>query len=195
MSYVFTRRFFVTAFILLLSACTSAPKMPGDAYSKAARDYLYGLQSWHFEGRLAISSPKDAWSANADWRHSGNSENLNLSGPLGQGAVAVELADGIVKIDRGGGNVQSSSEPEQFISQQVGLFVPLESLRFWVVGLPDSAQDFQETTDGFVQAGWLIEYKTMQKSAGQVMPQKMIVSKDRLKLKLIIDQWDLQGFK
>jgi outer membrane lipoprotein LolB len=144
---------------------------------------------------LGITSPKDSWSANADWRHSSNAEKLKLSGPLGQGAVAVELVDGVVKIDRGGGHVQSSNQPEQFIDQQLGLFVPLESLRFWVVGLPDSAQAFQETPDGFVQVGWLVEYKAMQKIGNQAMPQKMIVSKDRLKLKLIVDQWDLKGFE
>lgn len=144
---------------------------------------------------MGVTSPNDSWSANTDWRHNLNAENLKLSGPLGQGAVAVELADGVVKIDRGGGHVQSSNQPEEFINQQLGLFVPLQSLRFWVVGLPDSAQAFQETQDGFVQAGWLVEYKAMQKTGNQAMPQKIIVSKDRLKLKLIVDQWDLMGFE
>lgn len=186
----------VTAcFSLLLTACAGVSTVSNDLYSKTNRDHLYAVQSWHFEGRLGIASPNDSWSANVDWQHAWNAENLKLSGPLGQGAVAVKLADGVVKIDRGGGHVQSSNQPEEFINQQLGLFVPLHSLRYWVVGLPDSGQAYQETSDGFVQAGWLVEYKAMQKVGNEAMPHKMIVTKDRLKLKLVIDQWGFLGFE
>jgi outer membrane lipoprotein LolB len=89
--------------------------------------------------------------------------------------------------------VQTSSQPEQFINQQLGLFVPLQSLRFWAVGLPESGQAFQETADGFVQNGWLIDYREMQKTGDETMPHKMAVSNDHAKLKLIVDQWDLNG--
>jgi outer membrane lipoprotein LolB len=107
--------------------------------------------------------------------------------------VVIELAGNVVKIDRGGGNVQTSSQPEQFINQQLGLFVPLQSLCFWAVGLPEAEKKFQETDDGFVQDGWLIAYKEMQNTGVETMPHKMAVSNDHAKLKLIVDQWDLNG--
>jgi outer membrane lipoprotein LolB len=147
------------------------------------------------EGRVAITAPKDSWSAHIEWSHRPDSETIRLSGPLGQGAVVIELAGDVVKIDRGGGHVQSSNQPEQFINQQLGLFVPLQSLRFWAVGLPESGQAFQETPDGFVQAGWLIAYKEMQKAGVETMPHKMAVANEHVKLKLIIDQWNLNGGK
>jgi outer membrane lipoprotein LolB len=153
------------------------------------------MQEWELEGRLAITSPKDSWSANIEWSHRPDSEKIKLSGPLGQGAVIIELTGDVVKIDRGGGNVQTSNQPEQFINQQLGLFVPLQSLRFWAVGLPESEQKFQETADGFVQDGWLIAYKEMQKTGAETMPHKMAVSNGHAKMKLIVDQWDLNGGK
>ena len=180
-------------FVLLLSACASAPPVPGGSYAQAARAHLYDMQEWHLEGRVAITSQKDSWSAHIEWHHLPNFETIRLSGPLGQGAVVVELTGDVVKIDRGGGHVQTSSQPEQFISQQLGLFVPLQSLRFWAVGLPESGQAFQETADGFVQDGWLIDYREMQKAGAETMPHKMAVSNDHAKLKLIVDQWDLNG--
>lgn len=185
-----------TAFaVLLLSACISVPPVPEGTYSKSAREHLYKVQDWHLEGRLAITAPKDSWSASIEWRHQPGKENIKLSGPLGQGAVLIELSGGVVKIDRGGGNVQTSAQPEQFINQQLGKFVPLQSLRFWAVGLPESGQDFQETADGFVQDGWLVAYKEMQKAGAEMMPHKLAVSDGQVKLKLIIDQWDLDGGK
>ena len=181
--------------VLLLSACASVPPVHQGAYTQAARAHLYGMQEWRLQGRLAVASPKDSWSANIEWGHLPNSEKIRLSGPLGQGAVVIELAGNVVKIDRGGGNVQTSNHPEQFISQQLGLLVPLESLRFWAVGLPESGQGFQETSDGFVQGGWLIAYKEMQKTGVETMPHKMSVSDEHVKLKLIVDRWDLNGGK
>jgi outer membrane lipoprotein LolB len=151
------------------------------------------MQKWRLEGRLAISAPNDSWSANIEWSHLPDVEIIKLSGPLGQGTVIIELYDGVVKIDRGGENVRTSNQPEQFIKQQLGLFVPIRSLRFWAVGLPESALTFNETGDGFVQDSWLVTYKEMQKIGVELMPRKMAVSNERLKLKLIIDQWNLNG--
>ncbi len=181
----------MACFTLLLSACASVSTVPSGSYSQSARAHLYKIQEWRLEGRVAITSPKDSWSASIEWSHLPNSEKIRLSGPLGQGAVVIELTGDVVKIDRGGGNVQTSSQPEQFINQQLGLFVPLQSLRFWAVGLPESENSFQETVDGFVQNGWLIAYKEMLKTGNETMPHKMVVSDGHAKLKLIVDQWDL----
>jgi outer membrane lipoprotein LolB len=187
------RRLLVTACILLLVACANVSTTPSGSYSQAARSHLYEMQKWRLEGRLAISAPNDSWSANIEWSHLPDVEIIKLSGPLGQGTVIIELYDGVVKIDRGGGNVRTSNRPEQFIKQQLGLFVPIRSLRFWAVGLPESALTFNETGDGFVQDSWLVTYKEMQKIGVELMPRKMAVSNERLKLKLIIDQWSLNG--
>ncbi|NOU22404.1 MAG: outer membrane lipoprotein LolB [Methyloglobulus sp.] len=188
-----TQHLVTACFVLLLSACASVSTVPGGFYSQAARAHLYDMREWRMEGRVAITSPKDSWSAHIEWSHLPDSETIRLSGPLGQGAVVIELSGDVVKIDRGGGHVQTSNQPEQFISQQLGLFVPLQSLRFWAVGLPESGQAFQETDDGFVQDGWLIAYKEMQKTGAEIMPHKMAVSNEHAKLKLIVDQWDLNG--
>ena len=147
------------------------------------------------EGRLAISAPKDSWSANIEWQHQPGLEKIKLSGPLGQGAVLIELAGESVKIDRGGGNVQTSNQPKQFINHQLGMYVPLQSLRFWAIGLPESGHNYQKTADGFVQDGWLVAYKEMRKLGNETMPYKLAVSDARVKLKLIVDQWDLHEGK
>lgn len=190
-----TKQLVTACFVLLLTACASVSKVPGGLYSQAARSHLYDMREWRLEGRVAITSPKDSWSAHIEWNHLPDSEKIKLSGPLGQGAVVIEMAGDVVKIDRGGGHVQSSNQPEQFINQQLGLSVPLQSLRFWAVGLPESGRTFQETADGFVQTGWLIDYKEMQNTGAEIMPHKMTVTNEHVKLKLIIDQWDLHGGK
>jgi outer membrane lipoprotein LolB len=177
----------------ILSACSTVTVEPEAAYSKQARRQLYQLDNWSFDGRLAIKGQNDSWSANLNWKHTTDQEHIKLSGPLGQGATVIQLTDDFVSIDRGDGKVQSSEQPEEFVNQQLGVFVPVQSLRYWVVGLPEPAQGFVETSDGFTQAGWLISYKQMQTVYGQSMPRKMTVGNLDVKLKLVIDQWVLNN--
>jgi outer membrane lipoprotein LolB len=175
----------------VLSGCSSVTIERETTYSKRARESLYNLDNWLFDGRLAITGQNDSWSANIGWKHTAEEEEMKLSGPLGQGATVIKLSDDFVSIDRGDGKVQTSEQPEEFVNQQLGVFVPIRSLRYWVVGLPEPSQSFVETSDGFTQADWLIAYQQMQAVNGQSMPRKITVLNSRVKLKLIIDQWIL----
>jgi len=157
--------------------------------------HLYDLERWSFEGRLALTGQNDSWSANISWEHSPEAEKIRLSGPLGQGSVVISLKGNVVTIDRGGDDVQSSTQPEEFINQQLGMFVPVRSLRYWVVGLPEPSQSYKETDAGFNQGGWLSEYKQMQPVDNGTMPLKMMVMNKQVKLKLIIDRWVLNDTK
>ncbi|MFZ2724828.1 MAG: lipoprotein insertase outer membrane protein LolB [Methylococcaceae bacterium] len=178
---------------LLLSACATTPPITQAPYESHSRQALYSLQYWSFEGRLAINKQKESWQANINWQHFPDKELIKLSGPLGQGATLIELTDNLVTINRGDGKVQSSSQIEAFINQQLGLFVPVQSLRYWVIGLPEKQLKVTESETGFYQAGWLIEYKQMQTVDTQLIPKKINVMNTQVKLKLIIDQWDLHG--
>lgn len=182
----------VGCLIFLLSACSAVPVQPDVHYSRAAMLHLYELEHWSFEGRLALTGQNDSWSANISWEHSPEAEKIKLSGPLGQGAVVISLAGNVVTIDRGGDDVQSSTQPEEFINQQLGMFVPVRSLRYWVVGLPEPSRSYKDTDVGFNQSGWLNEYKQMQPVDDGSMPHKMTVMNSQVKLKLIIDRWALQ---
>lgn len=180
---------------LLLSACSTVPTEPITVYSNKARHDLYKLTHWSFEGRLAVTSPKDSWSANIVWKHSPAEDKLKLVGPLGQGAVIIQLKGNKVIIDRGGGDVRWSEHPEEFVNQELGMFVPVQSLRYWVIGLPEPSIEFQEMGEGFSQAGWLTEFKQMQSVDNQSMPKKIAVLSKEVKLKLFIDHWDLIDVK
>jgi outer membrane lipoprotein LolB len=148
------------------------------------------LTHWELEGRLAIANKKNSWSASIFWEHAPGQDKLKLAGPLGQGAVIVQLSGNKVMIDRGDGNVQWSERPDEFVSKELAIFVPVKSLRYWVIGLPEAFVDFQEIGEGFKQNGCLVEFKQMQSVGGQLMPRKIGVSNDQVKLTLVIDRWN-----
>jgi outer membrane lipoprotein LolB len=156
---------------------------------------LYALQQWSLDGRLAMSAKQVSWSANMLWQHQADNEQIKLSGPLGQGATHIRLTKSQVVIDRGGKDVQASANPEQFIEQQLGMAVPIHSLRYWVVGLPEPGIAFFETAAGFKQGQWLVAYKEMQWVGKQAMPRKITVMNGQVRLKVMIDQWNLNDSK
>ncbi|MCX7097745.1 MAG: lipoprotein insertase outer membrane protein LolB [Methylococcales bacterium] len=186
------RKWFGWCLIAFLSACTSVPVEQGH-YSASARSQYYQLNRWAFEGRLALTGKNDSWSASIDWGHESESEKIKLAGPLGQGATVIQLTGEMVTLDRGDGRVLSSNQPEAFINQQLGMFVPVQSLRYWVIGLPEPTSGFIGTDEGFKQAGWVVGYQQMQAVGKQSMPRKLTVTNGQVKLKLIIDEWSLNG--
>ena len=88
--------------VFMLSACSIVPVEPEVHYSRIAREHLYELERWSFEGRLALTGKNDSWSASINWGHSPDDEKIKLSGPLGQGATVIQLTGNLVTIDRGG---------------------------------------------------------------------------------------------
>lgn len=181
--------------ILMASGCTTEIVAPETLYSKITRESLYNLEQWSFEGRLGLTGIKDSWQANINWQHRSSDEEIRLSGPLGQGATIIKLTGKLVTIDRGNDKIQTSLEPEAFISQQLGMFVPVRSLRYWVIGVPEPGSPYVEAGLGFRQAGWLIEYKQMQRVNAQNMPRRITVTNEKVKLKIMIDQWILNAAK
>lgn len=189
-------RFPVLALFLstvLMTACSSVDVVPDGSYSREVLSDQEPLLEWSLEGRLSLSGNNDSWSANLLWGHTLEQDELKLSGPLGQGATVIRLNGDVVSLDRGDGNVQTSTQPEAFISQQLGMSVPIKALRYWIAGLPEPGQAFVDMPSGFRQAGWMIEYKQMQSVDKRVLPRKMTVMNEKAKLKLIIEQWILHG--
>jgi outer membrane lipoprotein LolB len=179
--------------VLLLSGCSTLTTTTDVTYqtNHNAQNALYDLQHWSFEGRIAIVTKNDVEQVNISWTHFPSEELIKLSGPLGQGAVMIQLNAEGVTIDRGGGDIKTSANPEAFINQEIGLFVPVTSLRYWVVGVPEKSQDTKTIDSGFEQSGWRSQYKAMQSVKNYLLPRNMTVTNETVKLKLFIDQWSL----
>jgi outer membrane lipoprotein LolB len=179
----------VAVLLVGVAGCSVTPELPMGGYAAMSKQHLRELTHWHLEGRLSIASPDDSWSANVDWQRSADEDRIQLSGPLGQGAVIIRLGADAVSVDRGAGQVQYSDDPDSFVKEQLGVFVPVRALAYWIVGLSDPSRLVHYTLQGFDQQEWQVDYKEWQSVAGKLMPRKITVVNDKLKLKLVCDQW------
>lgn len=177
--------------LLLLSACSMAPEKPVEDYQLAQMQYLQQQKRWSFEGRLALVDEKDSLSVSIVWRHDEERDDIELVGPLAQGRVKVSVAEGQVAVDDGEVRNVYYGDPEQVVAEQLGVAMPVSALRFWVLGVNAPEQAFVTQAGGFYQNGWLVRYREMQQVDANLLPKKMTAEKDKVRIKLIVDRWDL----
>ena len=178
-----------------LSGC--APFMGGNLPTRSteAQQQLYASKAWTLEGRIAVKSGNEGWSANLYWEHDGGQERLRLYGPFGQGAVSIILQNQMIYINEGNGVVNSSRDPEELLTRKLGFSVPLGSLRYWVLGLPAPDISYQAELDdkgglkGFQQQAWVLGFENFENVGNFVMPQKMTIQGSQVRLRLVVDEW------
>lgn len=176
-----------------LSACSLLPEpRPVEGYDMAVMQPLRQQNRWMFEGRLVVTDRKESISVSVIWRHDLNRDDIELFGPLAQGRVKIELTSGQVTVDDGDSRKLFHGSHDAIVAEQLGVNIPVNSLRFWVLGLSDLGLAHVEQPSGFFQGGWLVRYREMQKVKTRLLPKRLVAEKDNTRIKLIVDQWDLK---
>jgi outer membrane lipoprotein LolB len=189
-------RVLVFALIVSLAGCAVFEKdLDRPASSPKVEEKNYSLKTWLLEGRIGVQTPNDAWHANLFWEHDADQDRLRVSGPFSQGMVSIILQKDLIYVNEGGGVTELSRDPDAMLRDRLGFVVPLSSLRYWVVGLPDPNQVHtlvhRESGSllGFRQSGWTLQFQQYMNVGDWVMPQKMAIQGPEVKLKLIADSW------
>lgn len=153
-------------------------------------------QNWSFSGKMAIRNATEASSFSVDWVQTGEHYTIELSGPLGQGAVTLEGSPGEVTLRQGDDTLESYSL-NALVYEATGMDLPLEDMKFWVRAMPapDSPYTMQENDQGLVetieQSGWNVSiYEYFQVDPG-AQPRKMSFARAEDNGKLIIRQWTI----
>ncbi len=184
-------RFAVLILTLLLNACATVLDKPADLYQLAGMQSLQQQKQWYFEGRLAMADEKDSISASISWRHTLARDDIELTGPLAQGRMTIAVVEDRVVVDDGDKRQEFNGSVDEVLAEQLSVDVPVNALRYWVLGATQPDSQFIEQGDGFLQSGWRVSYKEMQRVNAVLLPRKINAEKDKTKIKLVVDQWDL----
>ena len=178
---------------MLLSACHVAPPKP--AVLMAWSDRLPQLQAaahWDLQGRAAGAVGAQGWQASLEWRQSDERADVRLAGPLGAGAVALKLSPQGIQLDP-----PAAADPQVFLQDRLGFAPPFERLRYWLLGVPSPAQPFEFTpnADGraarILQDGWAIEYGEYMRAGPDVLPKRLVLRRDQVRVRVAVDRWNL----
>ncbi|MEA5445451.1 lipoprotein insertase outer membrane protein LolB [Gammaproteobacteria bacterium AB-CW1] len=192
------------ALALMVAACAPfapAPEEPPDymAWEAHQRD-LAMLQAWSLDGRVALRTPDDAWSASLRWSQWVDYMDFRLRGTFGIGATRVRGDPGWVVIENSRGETWQTAEPERELALQTGWQVPLGMLRWWIIGLPypDEEPAYLAVNGGgqlseLHQGGWTIEYDRYETVDGLALPGRITVDNELegVTLRLRVSEWVL----
>ena len=162
---------------------------------RARLSVLGGLDRWSFSGRIGVSAGTEGFNGRLRWRQEVDEFQASVSGPLGAGAISIAGDADAVVIDEGDGNVIRMTDPEFELRMRYGWTIPVESLRYWALGIPDPAQpanlDFGEngTLMNIVQAGWTVAIPQYREGGGQLMPRRITAENGDSRVRLVIDNW------
>lgn len=211
----FLFRFFVVFFTaVLVTGCTTLDTIDYDSddYVGSSVDSqktwverqaeLSAIKYWRLTGRLAVSNGDDAWNMNLDWQQKGDDYQIQLNGPFGAGKVKlVGNADGVLLKDSDDQTFYADT-PELLLYEQTGVFMPVEGLRYWVVGLTSPNQQKKPKLDKLGRlayledASWHVKFKRYTQVSGIDLPRKVFIIKSdkELDVRLVIDTWKLGAF-
>lgn len=176
---------------LLVVGCTISPLQTLNPDSP--------LSQWQLSGKFAIKTVNQAQGLTIHWQQNNQQFDIKLLTLFGITALTIEGNEQLVTIEADDGPVQGHSA-EQLIWQLTGWHIPVNQLRYWLIGEVTNASAVTLTPQGFFHQGIILDslnqpwqltlgnYKLVQ---GRHLPHSLRLQQGKSLLKLAITQWRL----
>jgi outer membrane lipoprotein LolB len=159
------------------------------------QDVLGSLTDWEFRGRIAIKAGEEGFNGKFNWSQAGDDFYTTVSGPLGIGTVKIE-GDGrkVVLTDKDGVRTVLV-DPEAELYYRYGWTIPIASLRYWALGIPDPSSEATTQVDAagllvnLEQSNWAVKISRYRESAGQQLPRTLTATNADTRVRMVIDKW------
>ena len=181
---------------LVLTGCATTPG-PDEAAANNLSIPKYAV--WQFKGRVSLTREEQGWHGSLNWREASGRYRLDLSGPLGQGALQIDGGGDTVRLKTANGEEHTAQDVDQLIASVTGWHLPVTGIRFWIRGIPAPGVEARVLTDErgrlrhLEQAGWDINYERYQRVAGRDWPTKMRLTTADISVRLVVDEWILSA--
>ncbi len=188
----------------MFSACVTVEKhtMPVDseinqqALWETHKATMQTLDNWNLKGRVAGKSNNEGFRAGVHWQQLQHDFVIDLHGPLGRKVAVITGKPGNVQLNTSKGESYEADDPETLLQELLGYSLPVNGLRYWLLGVPDpkQANSFELDEKGRLiqlnQTGWLINYKRYHEDT-PALPALIQISNLNLNANIKIDHWQL----
>ena len=134
---------------------------------------------------MGIKSTDKALSFSLVWRQQAESFDIRLNGTLGIAVAHVWGGSRGVTIEIPGEGRFEADSASQLLLQHTGLSLPIESLVYWVRGIPDPNAGFERHDSTLLQHGWQIEYLAFNGDE----PTRMRFTRPEVMILLVVKSW------
>lgn len=184
------RTLLAAAFLVLTAGCamleTAAPA------SRPARE---AIEAFRIEGRIAVRRANESFSAGIEWRHDVHSDEIVVSGPLGQGLARLTSGGGTALLETADKKRYVAADLDGLSEQVFGTRLPVSGLGRWVLGRSASGGtarlDDAGRLAGLAEQGWTIEYLRYENEAPDALPELLQARREDVEVRLKIDRWSL----
>lgn len=203
---IIRHNFFLLAYLLcllsLLSGCVSTIHTPKNLITlnseKNIKQPFYKPHSFEANGKVGFSDGKRGGNGSIEWQQMGEKYKIRLYGPLGSGSLQINGDNENISLVKEDGKISYAKNPEILVQKELGWTIPVSGLRYWIIGNPAPGKPpklIQIDEDGRLwhleQQGWTITYQGYQTWQNQDVPTKLILKNGPLRLKFILNYWEL----
>lgn len=157
------------------------------------------IDDWAFKGRVGVKTADDGFNASLRWTQDRDRFTARLSGPLGIGTVQLEgNGQSVTLTDKDGVRTRLRDvEPE--LLRRYGWTIPVQSLPYWALGIPDPARPAETETDEagrltrLSQGGWDVGVDRYRDGGGQQLPGRITASSSSTRVRIVVDGWYFYG--
>ena len=179
---------------IVLAACVHLQVADDGLGYDERRELLESLSGWEMRGRLAVDTGERAFQGRFAWRQDSDRLALSVRGPFGAGSFEIAGSPEAMTL-RARGESWTLADPETELSDVIGWWVPVGSLKAWLIGVPDRLFDARPQFDpdgqlvALEQRQWRLDYGAYQLADGVLVPRRIELTHDALRLSLTVDDW------
>jgi len=130
-------------YLALLAGCATTPesvKLPDISAWDQRTEVLGDVENWEFKGRIAVKAGDEGFNGKFNWAQQGDAFSATVGGPLGMGTVRIDGDGQVITLTDKDGAETVLHDPEVELRWRYGWTIPVTSLRFWALGIPDPGQ-------------------------------------------------------
>ncbi|MDR0247891.1 MAG: lipoprotein insertase outer membrane protein LolB [Burkholderiales bacterium] len=150
------------AAMVALAACTSLPRGDENVFDAAITEDV----SFHAQGRFSARYEEKAAVARFDWRHTPDTDEIELISPLGATVATLTREGETITVQQGNRpqRTQQVADWEDLTTQTLGFSLPVKSLAYWIRGVPApeapaaATRDAVGRFDSLRQQGWAVQF-------------------------------------
>lgn len=194
--------FAFTLIALFLYGCATNIEPPFDHPTyrtqpwKLRKINLADKKSWDIQGAVSVQSRGKTQMGSFTWKQIDQRYAINIYGPLNLGSIGIAGLPGRVTLVKPTGTF-SAPTAEILMQKQLGWYLPVSNMYYWVRGLEAPSFVAQKKQDEFghlvllQQQGWTIRFQAFQPRGNTDLPRKITLDNQQLHVKLVITNWAL----
>ena len=188
-----------------IGCSTTQPRVPVENREStwaSRQGELSAIKYWRLSGRLSVSQGDEAWNLSLEWQQKDEDYQISIYGPFGAGKVRLTGNAHGVMLKNADDESYYADHPEELLYQQTGVLMPIEGLRYWVMGLASPQQIIKPKIDplgrlAFLEeSNWKVDFKRYMQVSGMDLPRKVFIVKsaEEIDVRLVVDKWTLGAF-